>query len=113
MGFIEVLVTALILIVIVTTFAVQFVAKKLQCKRSSFGLALIVVILSAALKTLSANLYINEIILLPAFVLILVPVAKYLLQGSWVAAFTCSLVAFAIPYLFGVIVFAYWGANIT
>ena len=92
----------------ITIYIVQFVAKKLNSERPSFGMSAIVVIMNSLLLSVSNYIFPNIIVLLIINILLLWPLAKYLLKSNWNSAIlvslTCNIISIllsvALNYLF-------------
>ncbi len=92
----------------ITIYIVQFVAKKLKSERPSFGMSAIVVIVNSLLLSVSEYMTPNVIILLAINILLLWPLAAYLLRtkgnSALLISLTCNVISImlsvALSYLF-------------
>ena len=107
MGFFEVIIVLIVLVIAVTAYLVQLTAKVLKAKRPRYNLALLLVVVSGALKAISPNMYMNELLLMPVIVLVLCALSKYLFHASWHAAFGTASIAYVTPFLFGFFLLSY------
>ena len=67
----------------VTIYIIQLVAKALKSERPSFGYVSIVVITNSIFLFVSSFFFKNQIILILFNILVLWPLAKYLLRSNW------------------------------